>query len=128
MSVPVQDGIVSETHTWVYDSQYTYIVQHNPFLTKTFLLRSKHQLSNNASILAKSASITGEAGDSTGERDDDDDDSCSASGVFITGVNVFVSTKYIKVCYTCKNNRKNIHIHVHVVPKYLHLQCTKSLT
>ena len=58
-----------------------YIVQHNPFLTKTFLLRSKHQLSNNTSILAKSASITGEAGDSTGDRDDDVDDSCSASGV-----------------------------------------------
>jgi len=50
-------------------------------------LRSKHQLSSNASILARSASITGEAGggvpgDSSGERDDDD--SCSASGVLTT--------------------------------------------
>ena len=77
-------------------------MQCNQFLTKTFLLRSKHQLSNNASILAKSASITGEAGtgepgDSTGDRDDDDDDNpCSASGVLATGVTVLVSTKYIK--------------------------------
>lgn len=63
--------------------------------TKTFLLRSKHQLSNNASILAKSASITGDAGtgepgDSSGERDDDD--SRSTSGVLTTGVTLVVST------------------------------------
>lgn len=47
-------------------------------------MRSKHQLSSNASILARSASIRGEAaggvpGDSSGERDDED--SRSASGV-----------------------------------------------
>jgi len=59
-------------------------------------------LSNNASILAKSASITGEdgtgeAGDSTGDREDDDDP-CSASGVLTTGVTVLLSTKFIKVC------------------------------
>lgn len=57
-------------------------------LTRTFLLRSKHQLSSKASILARSASITGEAaggvpaGDSAGECDDND--SCSASGVLVT--------------------------------------------
>lgn len=50
-------------------------------LTRTFLLRSKHQLSSNASILARSASITGEAaggvpGDSSEECDDED--SCCA--------------------------------------------------
>lgn len=105
---------------------HLYIVQHNPFLTKTFLLRSKHQLSNNASILAKSASITGEAGtgeasDSTGDRDDDDDDRCSASGVLTIGVTVFVSTKYIKVYYKC-NKQNIVHVHVHVVPKYLQSQ------
>lgn len=104
---------------------HLYIVQHNPFLTKTFLLRSKHQLSNNASILAKSASITGEAGtgeagDSTGDRDDEDDP-CSASGVLTTGVTVFVSRKYIKVFYKC-NKQNIIHVHVHVVPKYLQSQ------
>lgn len=54
-------------------------------------------MSNNTSILAKSASITGEAGDSTGDLDDDVDDSCSASGVWITGVTVFVSTKYLVI-------------------------------
>ena len=75
--------------------------------TKTFLLRSKHQLSSNASILAKSASITGDAGtgepgDSSGERDDDD--SCSTSGVLTTGMTVFVSTKYMKVSYSGTSN------------------------
>jgi len=83
-------------------------------------------LSNNASILAKSASITGETGtgeasDSTGDRDDDDDDRCSASGVLTTGVTVFVSTKYIKVYYKC-NKQNIVHVHVHVVPKYLQSQ------
>lgn len=56
-------------------------IMHHVKLTRTFLLRSKHQLSSNASILARSASITGEAaggvrGDSSGECDDED--SCSA--------------------------------------------------
>ena len=79
-----------------------YTLYNNQFLTKTFLLRSKHQLSNNASILAKSASITGEAGtgergDSTGDRDDDDDNPCSASVVLAIGVIVLVSTKYTKI-------------------------------
>ena len=92
-------------------------MQCNQFLTKTFLLRSKHQLSNNASILAKSASITGEAGtgepgDSTGDRDDDDDNPCSASVVLATGVIVLVSTKYTKIYHKHRCQGDNIHVHV----------------
>ena len=72
-------------------------------LTRTFLLRSKHQLSSKASILARSASITGEveggvpAGDSSEERDDND--SCSASGDLLTIAAAPVSKNNHKICF-----------------------------
>lgn len=78
-------GIFDKLKIWVFKNK-----TNNAKLTRTFLFRSKHQLSSNASILARSASITGEAdggvsGDSSGEPDED---SCSTSGVLIAAEEV----------------------------------------